>query len=225
MQYKFEGGVDFYAELAKLSSSGAGEVAGEAAAAGEAAGAGEGEAAGAGEGEAAGAEAPYELCNISCEPLVRHNVTLVCGHKFNYEPLYHEIKSQKKPRQGLAFPAKHSKLKLNVRQLKCPLCRNIQHFILPWIPLYTNCPKLYGVNTPKIYSMYLNKCNHILKYGKNKGEICDKQCNDEKCNLHMGKIPKEGAEYCPAIIKSGINKGKICGCAVKQNGFCNRHNK
>ena len=37
-----------------------------------------------------------ELCLITQQPLEEHFVTLECNHKFNYLPLFKEIKRQKK---------------------------------------------------------------------------------------------------------------------------------
>ena len=193
MQYKLEGGIDFYAELAKESTI--------------------------------EDDSDTEVCNINGEPLGEYHITLLCGHKFNYEPLYNEIKTQK-----LSVKVTRSiHKKLSVKQLKCPLCRNIQSQLLPWIPHFTHCPKIYGVNSPSVYSMYINKCDYIFKNGKKKGLTCGKPCNDKQCKLHTKDIVvplvNEIITGCPAIIKSGINKGKLCGCPIKQNGFCNRHNK
>lgn len=201
MQYKFEGEIDFYAELAKENSL---------------------------------EETNDDTCNITGEQLGEYHITLLCGHKFNYEPLYNEVKTQKMP-HSVFNPNIRIKGSLNVKQIKCPLCRNIQSQILPWIPSLVNCPKIYGVNSPVMYSMYLNKCDYVLKYGKNKGQKCNKQCNDTKCKFHMkfdtlensvnNTLENPVVTGCPAILKSGINKGKKCGCRIKKNGFCNRHNK
>tara|TARA_Y100000768_G_C23990935_1_gene692856 strand:+ start:9453 stop:10046 length:594 start_codon:yes stop_codon:yes gene_type:complete len=197
MQYKFEGGIDFFAELTKESTV---------------------------------EDTPDDVCNITGEELGEHHVTLLCGHKFNYEPLYNEVKSQK-----YSIPCR---VRLSVKQIKCPLCRKIQSQLLPWVPSIINCPKMHGVNSPFIYTMCPNKCDYVFKCGKYKGKTCNKSCVGEKCNLHMKYsvvnnvviqnepgLQNEALNLCPAIIKSGPNKGKICKCPIKQNGFCNRHNK
>ena len=36
-----------------------------------------------------------EKCLISDDPLEEDHITLKCGHKFNYSPIYNEIKNQK----------------------------------------------------------------------------------------------------------------------------------
>lgn len=75
------------------------------------------------------------LCLITGEPLSDNHIILPCQHKFNYIPLYNEIKKQK-----ICFlPNKksHSYLetqKLRQNQIKCPYCRTIVDGILPPIP-------------------------------------------------------------------------------------------
>jgi hypothetical protein len=211
-KYKLEGGVDFYTELSNTELSNT---------------------------ELSNTELSNidddnaEVCNITGENLLQYNVTLICGHKFNYESIYNEVKSQKLPQPGYNYN-KSSAKKLSVKQMKCPLCRNIQPKILPWIPSFLNCPKIYGVNSPPTYSMYLNRCNHNLKSGKKRGEKCNKVCNEEQCKLHIALAKKKQENNngeknldsgCLAILKSGANKGKLCGCRIKKNTFCNRHCK
>ena len=89
-----------------------------------------------------------DICNITGEQLGEYHITLLCGHKFNYEPLYNEVKTQKMPHSVFNHNIR-IKGNLNVKQIKCPLCRNIQSQILPWIPTLVNCPKIYGVNSPE----------------------------------------------------------------------------
>jgi len=97
-------------------------------------------------------DAPTVLprCLITDAVLENDHVKLLCGHVFNYKPLYTEIQHQKKnynEQQNQAF-------------IKCPYCRRLQEFILP--------PKegirmIYGINTlnesykqkkPSTYSYY-----------------------------------------------------------------------
>ena len=61
-----------------------------------------------------------EQCLISHDILIEDNITLECGHKFNYLPLLNEVKYQKLNNN----PLEYKKLKIN--ELKCPYCRNIQ---------------------------------------------------------------------------------------------------
>ena len=90
------------------------------------------------------------LCNISGEKLTNYHISLECGHKFNYIPLFNEIYKQK-----FIFKYYNDNL-LNYEQLckykehnyfiKCPYCRNIQFTILPYYE-ELNFPKAYGINS------------------------------------------------------------------------------
>ena len=142
-------------------------------------------------------------CLITKEPLDNNHIELKCKHKFNFLPLYLEVKKQKKN-------VNHSEsTRLSINQIKCPYCRNIQHKLLPFygsheISMASNIIEpIYGVNSPAKFCMYINKCPAIFKSGKRKGEMCNKLCNDKACPIH---------------IKS-FNNVKITCCATNKNGI------
>ena len=56
------------------------------------------------------------ICLITMDNLDKNSINLVCGHKFNYEPLFKEIENQKK-KNMLEIT------KLSSYQIKCPYCR------------------------------------------------------------------------------------------------------
>ena len=78
-----------------------------------------------------------EKCLISNLDLDENYITLVCGHKFNYYPLYQEIIRQK----TIQNLCEVTKLKLN--QIKCPYCRNITNnlLIIEWVSPNDNAIK------------------------------------------------------------------------------------
>lgn len=82
-------------------------------------------------------EAGDELCLITQVPLHKDHVTLICGHKFNYDAIFNDVYNHKKKSHDLET----TRLKGN--QIRCPYCRNIQHSVLP-------CPdgkkQVHGVN-------------------------------------------------------------------------------
>ena len=96
-------------------------------------------------------------------------ITLLCGHKFNYEPLFNEIKQQKNTFNNLEIT------KLRFNQLKCPYCRNVQNKILPYKFKYNNIPKIKGINFPVEYSMDQRTCEYKFCSGKRKNEMCNKR--------------------------------------------------
>ena len=104
---------------------------------------------------------------ISQEKLNEYQtVKLMCGHKFNYLPLFKEIINQKKNHNVLEVK------RLLPTQLKCPYCRNIQNKILPFIPGIEGVTRIWGVNYPARWEMknYLHTCNYVYKSGKKKNK-------------------------------------------------------
>lgn len=166
-----------------------------------------------------------DTCLISDTKLVNNNITLTCGHKFNYEPLYNDVVQQKSS-------SNMESRTLLINQFRCPYCRTMQFKLLPSISGYA---VRHGINSPLKYCMFLNKCSYVFKAGKRKGEQCGKLCNEQFCKQHTPVIPSDINENvepasmenkCKAILKSGKRKGQVC-CAKTQNGetYCKRHNK
>ena len=159
------------------------------------------------------------LCLITGEPLSDNHITLPCQHKFNYIPLYNEIKKQK-----ICFlPNKksHSYLetqKLRHNQMKCPYCRSIVDGILPPSPdvsmiIYVNFPEKY------IHKTFLNKpCQYKFKSGKKKNQLCGAKCYHEFCHVHRkrGNAYKEKNSKLPIIAKlQNKNKGSCQHCMTR----------
>lgn len=105
------------------------------------------------------------ICLISKEPLCVNHITLPCNHKFNYIPLFKEIKSIKFNNSNY-----YSNLKLNKTQIFCPYCRNITNGLLPYIPNIIE-KKYYNINYPIKNCLPFLNCTF-----KNKKNIC--------CNSH-----------------------------------------
>lgn len=150
-------------------------------------------------------------CLISGMPLNEHFITLRCGHHFNYNSIFNEVKKQKKEINYLETT------KLTQNQIKCPYCRNIQEGLLPFCH-----EKVRGVNWPPKYSYSTKHCGYIIRYGLKKGTQCHKFCFAERCYKHFGK---KNIQYCTAILKTGKNKGQKCKCKSFKDGFCKRHSK
>lgn len=156
-----------------------------------------------------------ECCLITKTPLEDDHVKLMCGHSFNYDAIYNEVKHQKRY-NPLDITS------LSVYQLKCPYCRNIQNELLPLIGEYS----VYGVNAPDKYTMKPNVCQYVFKSGNKKGELCNKQCYKQMCKGHLKYLYQlEKKEFCKHKLISGKNKGKECGCKIYKDGLCKRHHK
>ncbi len=174
------------------------------------------------------------VCLISNLPLEDTCVKLACGHKFNYDSIFNEIKYQKNPNHL-------ETQKLYTNELKCPYCRTIQKGLLPSRDNFQN---LHGVNWPKKYQYMANKCKYTYISGKRKGTSCGKKCFNKYCTAHEKimlkretkklekeqekllkqltnatqniKIEKEqkktGIPTCHWIYKRGKKKGMRCSC-------------
>ena len=79
-------------------------------------------------------------CLITNQPLVTHYVQLICGHKFNYIPLFNDILNHKNK-----FNSMESNGRLGINDVRCPYCRKKQHSLLQYIE-ELKLPKIHGVN-------------------------------------------------------------------------------
>ena len=128
-------------------------------------------------------------CMITHCQLEDNAISLICGHKFNYIPLYNEIKYQKTNKYSLSYDY----TKLGINQIKCPYCRTITNNILPYFSRYSNesdnVELIRGVTTPSKYSLKINACNHYIK---TKGGQCNNSAcitvNGILCNRHYNNI-------------------------------------
>ncbi len=120
-------------------------------------------------------EEKKDVCLISGNELEEKHVKLNCGHCFNYEFLYNEVKYQKNTNLDPK--------KLSIKEIRCPYCRKIHPNLLPQIKGFT---KVSGVNSPEKYCMYLYKCS----YRDKNNIICSKPCNSLYCNKHAKMLDK-----------------------------------
>jgi hypothetical protein len=190
-----------------------------------------------------------KVCLISNTELIDNSVKLRCGHQFNYDDIFDEIKYQKKQHHH------NETQKLSNTQIKCPYCRTIQNGLLPW---YKGKNKCTGVNWPAKYQYKPNKCVYTYLSGKRKGSPCDKPCMNKYCTNHE-KIMKIRLEKqkdkkkkntqeniknfvnntfiqqqsnviisntCGYVFKRGKNKGVQCSCKkIYKEGLCKQHHK
>jgi hypothetical protein len=86
-------------------------------------------------------EEDENLCLITNEELKDYFVKLSCGHKFNYIPLYNDIKNHKNKFNYLEGKISH----LKIDEIRCPYCRNKQNELLPYHE-ELGLAKIHGVN-------------------------------------------------------------------------------
>tara|TARA_B110000285_G_C15070484_1_gene587626 strand:- start:644 stop:1030 length:387 start_codon:yes stop_codon:yes gene_type:complete len=115
-----------------------------------------------------------EICNICGDYLNNKLIyTTKCNHVFHYECLQKSLQN--------SFDKHNS----------CPLCR--QNIDL--LPVVNGLKKLIrGIHYTSIeYKNSLNyintPCNHVLKSGKNKGQVCNRNCKIgyNVCSKHFKK--------------------------------------
>ena len=105
-----------------------------------------------------------DKCLLSLEPLNDTCITLLCGHKFNYMPLYREIYQKK-------IVVNILDIKLLKHQIKCPYCRTIINNILPATIDIHSVHRIIGINKPETLQMKI-------------------QCKDsEQCHQHTYITP------------------------------------
>jgi hypothetical protein len=99
------------------------------------------------------------LCLISNNPLTDKFIRLECGHKFNYVPLYLDVKNHKQQFNLMESTSS----RLNIDEIRCPYCRKKQKGLLPYYEEFG--VKEHGVN-------YINPTvkTYISSNGKKKCE-------------------------------------------------------
>lgn len=114
LKYKIEGGLDFFTELYKPLDDSDDEHK---------------------------IDEETNMCLINNKPLTDKYVQMKCGHKFNYYPLYLDIKNHKQKFNGL----ESSSGRLNQDEIRCPYCRQKQKGVLPYYE-ELGLEKLHGIN-------------------------------------------------------------------------------
>lgn len=126
-------------------------------------------------------------CLITHMALEKHNITLPCGHTFNYLALYNEVGKQK---SGSILETAY----LSINQIKCPYCRTITNKLLPYIS-HPEVGHKRGVNFPTKYCMKLYKCDWLFTAGKKAGCKCGIEANSGEfgnlCNRHQLAMMKK----------------------------------
>ena len=129
-------------------------------------------------------------CLITKQPLTYNNITLGCGHAFNYIPLLKEINTQKTVNNPLNVTF------LYVNEIQCPYCRKVHPELLPFIKTDNYPRPIKGVTAPKKYCMNKFSCQWAFKSGKKKGTRCGKPGYETEngvycCTHHKSIKPKE----------------------------------
>ena len=133
-----------------------------------------------------------QVCLITNLPLTNFHVSLECGHKFNYEPLYNDILNHKSKFNNM------ERCMLKALEIRCPYCRKIQKKMLPYYQ-ELGFKKIHGVN-------YIDELKQIQETHYNcKWEtgICCFEIFDPSQNIvlpcnntHVVLVEPTGKTYC-----------------------------
>jgi hypothetical protein len=154
-----------------------------------------------------------EVCLITNEPLQTNFVTLECNHRFNYIPLFNDVKNHKKKFNTM------ERRTLKVKEVRCPYCRNIQKTLLPY---YENMgvKMVHGVNyydetktnmnintTQNIHSLWkVGVCAYKMETigtdDDDNNNIVIKPCSKKTVKLLM----ETGKTYCSCHYSSAFNE-------------------
>ena len=146
-------------------------------------------------------------CLISGDLLTDRFVTMKCGHKFNYAPLFNDIMHHK-----LKFNSLESSNKLKCDEIRCPYCRHKQTEVLPYYE-DMSFEKMNGVN---FYSPELPEIKNYCNY-----------------NYHPCEFKKENPYFDIMLEESFTNK-KFVKCYYNGNAlnayndtkcYCYKHTK
>jgi hypothetical protein len=157
-------------------------------------------------------EEDNNLCLITNQTLTEKFVELNCGHKFNYGPIFLDLKNHKLRFNGM----EGSSGKLNTNEIRCPYCRTKQTGVLPYYKELC-FPKINGVNDINPYS---NEFPHTYKTYK--------KCSFKTPNPNydpLGSNPVETTDY-----NTGNCQYHVClsiGTFIGQdeNNYCWKHKK
>ena len=102
-------------------------------------------------------------CLITNQPLTDKYVTMECGHKFNYIPLFNDLVNHKTKFNFMEGTFS----KLTTNEIRCPYCRTKQNYLLPYYEEF-GLAKVNGVNfyDPNLKPTYpngtyiLHKCEY-----------------------------------------------------------------
>ena len=209
-------------------------------------------------------------CLITDEKLRKDHITLKCGHKFNYVPLFKEVLYQKcsllpknissklvttytknipatsaasqAPPSSTGSSSSNSNVlsitynssynlettKLQYNEMKCPYCRTITPYILPFYP-YPDVSKIKYVNTPANLALPTISCEYSQDNKSTNETNCKSVCiYYEKydmmlCNKHFNKYETDAGSN--TLSKTTRRKAKNTEISVDdENIIVSHHN-
>ena len=164
-------------------------------------------------------------CLITNQLLTDKFIQLQCGHKFNYVPLFLDIKNHKQKFNAL----EGNSTRLDNNEIRCPYCRNKHTGVLPYYEEF-GYAKINGVNhyDPSIkgYQGYSYKQCEYLSLNPNYDPSGNLQMETNKNNTGNVKFfvcYASGSKI--NIENSELNNDNKCYCYKHKNIVIKSHNK
>jgi hypothetical protein len=172
-----------------------------------------------------------DVCLITNTKLTEHYVTLDCGHKFNYVPLYHDVRNHKSKFNGM----EGNKNMTKINEIRCPYCREKQNRILPYHHHF-GLEKIHGVNVfnkPNMINVYnLKTCEYICanpKFDPNgnnpieTSKLAADNCKYILCK-HIGYKSYDYTDYHNYAVEHNLDIEK-CYCFMHMKQIIKTHQK
>ena len=160
------------------------------------------------------------ICLITNKPLEENCIKLVCGHSFNYLPIYKDASNHKNKFNSMEI----SSSILKTEQIRCPYCRNIQNKLLPYLEM-DGVEKIHGVNYfdvnyGKYNSYFEGKCCYSCSNPNFNSQEEENEDNPSFLDCKQSKVIKlkeNGKDYCiyhklsvyKELLKEAILKAKL----------------
>lgn len=164
-------------------------------------------------------------CLITNQLLTDKFIQLQCGHKFNYVPLFLDIKNHKQKFNAL----EGNSTRLDNNEIRCPYCRNKHSGVLPYYEEF-GYAKINGVNhydpSVKGYQGYSYKQCEYLSLNPNYDPSGNLQMETNKNNTGNVKFfvcYASGSKI--NIENSELNNDNKCYCYKHKNIVIKDHNK
>lgn len=132
------------------------------------------------------------ICLITNQPLTDKFVSLNCGHKFNYIPLYNDLVNHR--RKFNIMEASNERLSLT--EIRCPYCRSKQDGLLPYYE-DLGLSKVTGVN--HYNSQTMKDPTNRMKY----------KCEYQIKNNNFNSLEPESDINKPFVICGALSSTKI----------------
>ena len=155
-------------------------------------------------------------CLITNQLLTDKYVTLNCGHKFNYIPLYHDIVNHKNKFNKM----EGSISKLNINEIRCPYCRKKQIGTLIYYEELglemINGVNFYDEKLKQTKNIHHHKCeykypNNNYDPTKEETDTNSKYLNYQQCGYYNGtQISIYNHENPSELITYGDSKYYCC---------------